>query len=353
MGDAFEDFLNEMSGVASKGKKSDLDFNVFSGTDIRLASHVPFGIHTRIPQLDLSLGKPGYPAGRIVELYGFEMSGKTTGALAAIAAAQRRGGYCLWIDSEFAWDANWAITNGVDPDKVLVAEADSIEGVLNIQDKALQAKSITNDEVPFIMVVDSITAVPSMESLDKNFGEVQRIGTDAKAIRNGMRKLTKDIAEKNALAIYINHSTAKIASMPFAKNSQSAGGHALKFYSSLRIEFARKSTIHDGKGDTRTREGMEVVMTVEKNKVSSTKKPKVTSKLLNTGFDLHSNLFDAMIDIGEIEKVNDRTYYIKFTEAQISKAEWKTFVDDRTEGIEEMYTWFLRKAVEKGFIDLY
>lgn len=356
MSDAFDDFLNEMAGLAKKaeGKKSGLDFSVFKGTDLQLASHVPYGVPTRIPQLDLSLGRPGYPAGRIVELYGFEMSGKTTGALAAMASAQRKGGFCLWIDAEFAWSPEWAMANGVDPDRVVVAEADTIEAILNIQDKALLAHNkIDGDELPFIMVVDSITAVPSEESIVKNFGEVQKIGTDARAIRNGMRKLTKSVAENNAVAIYINHLTAKTAAVSFAKQSQSAGGHALKFYSSLRIQFTRTGNIFAGEGADKTRRGMKVKIEVEKNKVMKTGRPQVECQLLGSGFDLYEDLFDALIYIGEMEKVNQRTYAFIETQTQLSRSEWKDFVDKNTEGIDSLYYWFLKKATEKGFIKAY
>ncbi|MDY6957706.1 MAG: hypothetical protein SVK08_00980 [Halobacteriota archaeon] len=357
MSDVFDDFLNAMSGLSKKSesKKSELNFKVFKGTDLSLASHVPFGVPSRIPQLDLSLGRPGYPAGRIVELYGYEASGKTTSALAAIAAAQRKGGFCLWIDAEFAWSPEWAITNGVDPDRVMVAEADTIESILNIQSKALDAHEKINDSnTPFVMVVDSITAVPSEESIDKGFGEVQKIGTDARAIRNGMRKLTKEIAEHNALALYINHSTAKTNAMAFGKQSQSAGGHALKFYSSLRIEFTAGGNIYgEGTGMDRVREGMKVFIQVEKNKVMKTGRPKIECHLLNNGFNLYENLFDALLDIQEIERINTQTYLFKETQTQMRRSEWKSFVDNHSEGIDKLYEWFLKKAIEKEYIKAY
>lgn len=353
MGDQFDDFLKELADQSKKVKKNELEFEVFQGTDIGIASHVPYGIPTRIPQLDLSIGKPGYPAGRIVEIYGFEMSGKTTAALAAMAAAQRKGGYCMWIDAEHAWDPAWARKNGVDPEKVVVAEADSVEGILSVCSRGLEARAKMDPDTPFIMVTDSITAVPSQESLEKDFGEVDRVGTDAKAIRKGMRKLCKDIAEAKALAIFINHSTSKIATTAFAKQSQSAGGHALKFWSSLRIEFARTGNVTEGTGAERVREGMRVGMTVEKNKVAKTGKMKVECNLLDTGFDLYDNLFDAMIDIEEIEKVNQQTYFFKPTGTQLSRKEWRTFVEEHAEGVDETYNWFLKKAMEKGYITPY
>lgn len=356
MSEVFEDFLNEMADLAGKSasKKSQLDFSVFSGTDIRLASHIPYGIPSRIPQLDLSLMRPGYPAGRIVEMYGFSGVGKTTAALSAMASAQERGGYCLWVDAEFAWSPEWASTNGVDPSRVLVAEADSVEAIFNVQEKALKARSKVDDmNIPFVMVVDSVTAVPSEESLDKEYGEVQKIGTDARAIRNGMRKLTKEIADNKALALYINHLTSKTSAMAFAKQSQSAGGHALKFYSSMRIQFSRISDIREGEGENRVRKGMKVAIEVEKNKVMAVEIPKVECQLLKNGFDLYENLFDALVKIGMIEKVNNRSYLFKETETQMSRSEWKAFVDNNTEGIIPMYKYFLEEAKKTGKINPY
>jgi len=356
LSDSFDDFLNEMSGLSAKAdkKKKELEFSVFTGTDLRLSSHIPFGIPTRIPQLDLELGRPGYPAGRSIELYGFEASGKTCAALAAIASAQRKGGYCLWIDTEFTWDPYWAALNGVDPDRIMVGEARTIEAALNIQDKAIQTyEKVKNEELPFVMVVDSITAVPSEEAAAKNLGEVQKIGTDARAIRNGLRKLTCDIAENNVLALYINHSTSKISAMQFAKQSQSAGGHALKFWSSMRIEFARTGDVTVGEGENKKRRGMKVNLSIEKNKVAHTDSPKVGVQLLENGYDLYENLFDAMIRIGEIQKLNNQSYYFEDAKVQLSRKEWKPFVEENGDGIDSAYEWFIKKAVEKKLIRPY
>ena len=54
--------------------------------------------------LDLALGIGGLPAGRIVEIFGPESSGKTTLCLHVIANAQAKGGKCAIIDAEHAID---------------------------------------------------------------------------------------------------------------------------------------------------------------------------------------------------------------------------------------------------------
>src|SRR3990167_3466617 len=94
--DHFEDFLNELS---SGKRNKTLDFHFKKGTDIQLFSNIPFGIPSRIPQLDLAIGRIGLPAGRIIEIFGFEMSGKSCMALAAVASVQRLGGCAVWIDT--------------------------------------------------------------------------------------------------------------------------------------------------------------------------------------------------------------------------------------------------------------
>jgi len=69
-------------------------------------------ISTGSLSLDIALGAGGLPMGRIVEIYGPESSGKTTLTLQVIAAAQREGKTCAFIDANTRWTqsthVNWA-----------------------------------------------------------------------------------------------------------------------------------------------------------------------------------------------------------------------------------------------------
>jgi len=331
-----KEFLERLS----KNKKLP---SVLAGTDIRLTSHVPYGIPTGIPPLDLSLGRPGYPVGRIIELWGFEMSGKTTAALAACAAAQKLGAMVLWIDTEKAWDPDWARKCGVNPEEVSVADAVCLEEIWRIHEEAIEA---LEDET-LLIVTDSATAVISEASLKKDFGEEQRIGQDSRVMRHALRKLNNKIARRNVTCIFINHAIAKMVS--FGKASQAAGGHALKFYSSVRLEFQRTADIYNGKGDDKTRRGMKVNITVEKNKVMQTGKKTVAVELIEDGFNLKNSLFEALKGVGVIEQVNQKTWFFKPTETQLTRAEWPAFVEKQG-GADKVYTYFLRAARDNGFI---
>ena len=71
-------------------------------------------IPTGALSLDLALGVGGVPAGRIVEIFGPESSGKTTLVYHIIAEAQARGGVCAFVDAEHAIDPVYAKAIGVE-----------------------------------------------------------------------------------------------------------------------------------------------------------------------------------------------------------------------------------------------
>lgn len=80
--------------------------------------------------LDIALGAGGLPMGRIVEIFGPESSGKTTLTLELIAAAQREGKTCAFIDAEHALDPVYAKKLGVNIDELLVSQPDTYEQAL-------------------------------------------------------------------------------------------------------------------------------------------------------------------------------------------------------------------------------
>ncbi len=278
-------------------------------------------------------------------------SGKSCTALAAVASVQRLGGYAVWIDTEYCFDPNWAKLNGCDPSRISVAETECIEGIFEIQQKAMESYEKLDDKVPFIVIADSITGVPSKETLERSFDEGNRLGTDARAIRLGLKKLNSSIAKSKMLFMFINHSIAE-TNARFA-SSNSAGGHALKFFSGLRIKLTRTSNLMKDSGEDKLYQGMEVKISIEKNKIGKTSTKSFECSLLENGFDLYENLFDGFQRIGIIQKVNNRSYLFEPTQTQFSKKEWKVFVDEHTQGLAKAYEWFLDQAQAKGFIKDY
>ncbi|MBR2911816.1 MAG: DNA recombination/repair protein RecA, partial [Lentisphaeria bacterium] len=103
--------------------------------------------------LDLALGIGGLPAGRIIEIFGPESSGKTTLCLHVIANAQAKGGKCAIVDAEHAIDPGYAAKIGVDIDNLLISQPDCGEDALNIVDTLVRSNAIG------VLVIDSVAAL--------------------------------------------------------------------------------------------------------------------------------------------------------------------------------------------------
>ncbi|MDE2018402.1 MAG: DNA recombination/repair protein RecA, partial [Hyphomicrobiales bacterium] len=109
------------------GKGSIMKLGSRGAVDVEVVSTGSLG-------LDIALGIGGLPKGRVIEIYGPESSGKTTLALHVIAAAQKNGGVCAFVDAEHALDPGYARKLGVNIDELLISQPDAGEQALEIAD---------------------------------------------------------------------------------------------------------------------------------------------------------------------------------------------------------------------------
>ncbi len=206
--------------------------------------------------LNAALGVGGYPRGRIIEIYGPESSGKTTLAIQAIAEAQKLGGIAAFIDAEHAFDRFYAKKLGANVDELLISQPDNGEQALEIADQLIRSSAID------IIVIDSVAALTPKAEIEGDMGD-NKVGLQARLMSQALRKLTSSISKTNTTCIFINQLREKIGVM-FGNPETTTGGNALKFYSSVRLDIRRVTTIKDG--DTPI--GNQVRVRVVKNKVA-------------------------------------------------------------------------------------
>jgi len=196
------------------------------------------GISTGALSLDLALGGRGMPRGRICELFGPEGSGKTTAALHVIANAQREGGVAAFIDAEHALDPTWARRLGVKLEDLLISQPDTGEQALEICEMLVRSNAVD------VVAVDSVAALIPKAEIEGEMGDTH-VGLQARLMSQAMRKLTGAINKSQTCVIFINQIRMKIGVM-FGNPETTPGGRALKFYSSVRIDIRRVSTIKQG-----------------------------------------------------------------------------------------------------------
>jgi recombination protein RecA len=156
--------------------------------------------------LDLALGVGGLPRGRIVEIFGPESSGKTTLLYHVLAAAQRLGGICAFIDAEHAMDPAYAKRIGVDIDELLVSQPDHGEQALEIADLLIRSGAVD------VVAIDSVAALTPKAELEGAMGD-QTVGVQARMMSQAMRKLAGNLNRANTLCVFTNQIREKVGVM--------------------------------------------------------------------------------------------------------------------------------------------
>ena len=264
-----------------------------SGTVMRMGEKR----HEKIPAiptgslgLDLALGIGGLPKGRIVEIYGPESSGKTTLTLEVIAQCQKMGGTAAFIDAEHALDPIYAEKLGVNVDELLVSQPDTGEQALEVADIMVASGGID------ILVIDSVAALVPKAEIEGEMGD-HHVGLQARLMSQALRKITGNVKKSDTLVIFINQIRHKIGVM-FGSPETTAGGNALKFYSSVRMDIRRIGTVKEGDEAV----GNETRVKVVKNKVSPPFKQAEFQILYNKGINRLGEIIDKGVELDIIEK---------------------------------------------------
>jgi len=179
----------------------------------------------------ITLGVGGFVKGRLYELMGWEGTGKSTICGHAAAECQKAGGTVLYIDGEHAVDKKYFQALGVDTTKMLIAQPSCGEEGFNI------AMEMINTGEVDLVIIDSDSSLIPKKVLDGEVGD-SAIGKKAVLNSNAYPKLKTALSANNVCVIVISQYREKIGVM-FGNPTTTQGGHALKFYSDVRVEVSR------------------------------------------------------------------------------------------------------------------
>jgi len=253
--------------------------------------------------LDLALGVGGFPRGRIIEVFGPEMSGKSTLSLQVIAQAQKNAGKAAYIDAEHAFDPEYAKRLGVNIKDLLISQPDNGEEALNILEALIRSEMID------VVVIDSVAALTPKAEIDGEMG-AQYIGLQARLMSQALRKITALAHKSNTLILFTNQIRERINMMGYGDPTTTPGGRALKFYSSVRIELKRIAQIKKGEEVVGNRVRAKVV----KNKLAPPFRTTEFDIIYGEGVSYEGDVLNQAIKIGTVSK-NGNTYF--FEEAKL------------------------------------
>jgi recombination protein RecA len=245
--------------------------------------------------LDLALGG-GYPRGRIIEIMGWESSGKTTLALHLAAEVQKLDGRIGYIDTEHALDLFYANQLGIDVD---VTSKDP-QFVLSQPGSGEEALGIANEMVKSgefqLIVIDSVAGLVPKALIQGEVGD-RKIGLIAQLMSQWTPIIATSAAKNDCLVAYISQFREKIGVM-FGNPTTTTGGNALKFYASQRLEVSRIGQNKDGEEVISNKTRVKVI----KNKVAPPFKKAEFDIVFGEGISKYADTLDLASELEIVKK---------------------------------------------------
>ena len=253
----------------------------------------------------------GVPNSKITTFAGESATGKTffvLGIMNKFLTDNPTGGV-IYFDTEAAVTLDMMKSRGIDVDRVVISEPDSIESfrtsavqmldkyIENLEDRMSRTKTETP---PMMMVLDSLGMLSSIKELeDVAEGSNKRDMTKAQLIRGTFRVLALKLAKANVPLLVTNHTYEVVGA--YVPTKEMSGGAGIK-YASSQICYLSKKKDKDGKDVV----GNIIRVTMHKSRFTKENKQVEVKLSYDKGLDRYYGLLDLAEKYDIIKKVATR-----------------------------------------------
>jgi recombination protein RecA len=307
----------------------------------------------------MMIGRPGLPAGRVIESYGLESHGKSTFAIHMMAQCQKIGGVVSLANTEADYEKKRARdVFGVDPKTVIDLYPDNLEEVLEMsEDVAVTLRRQNPFPTPILLVWDSVAQTEASAEGAAAYS-AEFMGLHARILSKGMRKIRRTLAKTQVTFFCVNQ--LKGTMTPYGEQFATFGGKALKFAASIRIKTKRKEKLfgkEEEGGPDKIPLGILMEFMAEKNKVGVPFKTTDVELSFRNGFNVYRDLYKGAFQLGKITLANQKPGNAKWLglkkEMTFKAKEWQEFVDEKLGGFDKVYALLTKRAIIQKVMEPY
>lgn len=249
--------------------------------------------------IDRLLGCGGLPKGRIIEMYGEPSSGKSATSLYFMSEIQKKGGSCVLVDAEYAFNSEFASSIGVDVKKLFVAQPATLEEAMDTVRAFIATNKID------LIVVDSVAALVPKKEVEGEEMLKDSVAEQARLMNKALRILTGEVARSKTIVIFINHLKEKIGVF-WGEKTTTPGGKALKFYASVRLAITKGEKIV---GPKDMQIGNVVKISATKNKIGFPYRKGSFELFYTSGVNQEADTLDTAEELNVIKKEGNTYTY--------------------------------------------
>ena len=212
----------------------------------------------------------GIPLGMITQFIGESSTAKTVFGTHILREAQSKNYYSMMVDSENAYNPEFASHLGIDPKKLIYAAPETLEDCFQvIEDTILEIRK-TDKETPIVVVYDSLAVSPSKSEYEAEGYEGNNMQGAVRAKSTGacLRKINPLMRKHKVALVIINQIRNKVGVMYGSPDTAAAGGKSLEYYLGVNLKCISNKTSDLIKDEGKNVIGIQGKLRNTKNKVS-------------------------------------------------------------------------------------
>jgi len=284
----------------------------------------------------------GIPVGMITQFHGEASTAKTVFATHILKEAQEKGYYTMLVDSENAYNPEFAKHLGLDPEKLIYAAPETLEECFQVIEDTIVTIREADKDTPIVVAYDSIAVSPSKVEYEAENYEAHNMQGAIRAKSTGacLRKINPLMRKHKVALVIINQIRNKVGVMYGSPDTMAAGGKSLEYYLGVNLKCISNKTSDLIRDEHKRVIGIKGTLRNTKNKVSVPFRECEFELMYNEGLNAYAGTLKQLEGDGLVKR-NGAWYTVDGTEKKFQSKEFmELLLDPQGEGFEPLRKFF-------------